>query len=57
MLVLGSKGHSTLADLVVGGTVHKVINRSHLPVVLVPSVAPSKKAASPWARTTSRASK
>ncbi len=43
MLVLGSKSHSGLADLVVGGTVHKVINRANLPVVLVPpSVAPKK---------------
>ena len=34
MLVLGSKSHGTVADLVVGGTVHKVINRSDIPVVL-----------------------
>ncbi len=37
MLVVGTKGHSTLADMVVGGTVHKIINRSPIPVVLVPS--------------------
>jgi len=37
MLVLGTKGHSSIHDLVVGGTVHKIINRSEIPVVLVPS--------------------
>lgn len=45
MLVLGSKNHSGLADLVVGGTVHKIINRTTLPVVLVPASPPAKKAA------------
>jgi nucleotide-binding universal stress UspA family protein len=35
MLVIGAKSHS-IRDLVVGGTVHKVINRSTVPVVLVP---------------------
>ena len=37
LLVLGSKSHTALSDLVVGGTVHKVINRSSTPVVLVPA--------------------
>jgi nucleotide-binding universal stress UspA family protein len=37
MLVVGAKSHST-HDLVVGGTVHKIINRSTVPVVLVPVV-------------------
>jgi len=37
MLVLGTRSHSSVHDLVVGGTVHKVINRSTLPVVLVPT--------------------
>ena len=37
MLILGTKGHSSVHDLVVGGTVHKVINRSAIPVVLIPS--------------------
>lgn len=35
MLVVGAKSHSA-HDLVVGGTVHKIINRSTVPVVLVP---------------------
>jgi nucleotide-binding universal stress UspA family protein len=38
MLVLGAKRHSSVHDLVVGGTVHKIINRSSVPVVLVPAV-------------------
>ncbi len=56
MLVLGSKGHGALADLVVGGTVHKVINRSDIPVVLVPASppAPAKKAAPARKATTRR---
>jgi len=37
MLVLGSKGHGPVHDLVIGGTVHKLINRSTRPVVLVPT--------------------
>ena len=37
MLVLGSRSHSSLADLIVGGMVHKVINRSTIPVMLVPA--------------------
>jgi nucleotide-binding universal stress UspA family protein len=37
MLVLGTRGHNSVHDLVVGGTVHKIINRSTVPVVLVPS--------------------
>ena len=36
MLVLGAKSHSSAHDLVIGGTVHKIINRSTVPVVLVP---------------------
>ena len=35
MLVVGAKNHSA-HDLVVGGTAHKIINRSTVPVVLVP---------------------
>ena len=42
MLVLGSKSHGAIADLVVGGTVHKIINRSDIPVVLVPASPPAK---------------
>jgi nucleotide-binding universal stress UspA family protein len=37
MLVLGTTSHGAVHDLVVGSTVHKVINRSPVPVVLVPS--------------------
>jgi hypothetical protein len=37
MLVLGAKRRASVHDLVVGGTVHKVINRSSVPIVLVPS--------------------
>lgn len=36
MLVVGARSHSSVHDLVVGGTVHKIINRSTVPVVLVP---------------------
>lgn len=43
MLVLGSKSHTALADMIVGGTVHKVINRSSLPVVLVPVSPPPER--------------
>jgi nucleotide-binding universal stress UspA family protein len=43
LVVLGAKSHSALADLIVGGTAHKVINRSAIPVVLVPpSAEPGK---------------
>lgn len=45
MLILGSKSHTALTDLIVGGTVHKVINRSALPVVLIP--APQRKRRAP----------
>ena len=37
MLVLGAKSHSSVHDLVIGGTVHKIINRSTVPVTLVPA--------------------
>jgi nucleotide-binding universal stress UspA family protein len=37
MLVLGAKSRSSVHDLVVGGTVHKIINRSAVPVALVPT--------------------
>jgi nucleotide-binding universal stress UspA family protein len=37
MLVLGAKSHSSVHDLVIGGTVHKIINRSAVPVTLVPA--------------------
>lgn len=37
MLVLGAKSHSSVHDLVIGGTVHKIINRSEVPVALVPA--------------------
>ena len=57
MLVLGSRSHSNLADLIVGGTVHKVINRSTLPVVLVPATPPAKKTASAPAGAAGRTSK
>ena len=47
MLVVGSKSHGALADMIVGGTVHKVINRSTLPVVVVPASPPAQKGATP----------
>lgn len=56
LLVLGAKSHNALADMIVGGTVHKVINRSTLPVVLVPA-PPTKKRAAPHKATTVRRSK
>jgi len=37
LLVLGTRGHSSIHDLVIGGTVHKIINRSAIPIVLVPT--------------------
>jgi nucleotide-binding universal stress UspA family protein len=43
MLVLGAKRRSAVHDLVVGGTVHKIINRSAVPVVLVPAVRRHRK--------------
>jgi nucleotide-binding universal stress UspA family protein len=43
MLVVGAKSHRSVHDLVVGGTVHKIINRSTVPVVLVP-VTPRRTA-------------
>jgi nucleotide-binding universal stress UspA family protein len=43
MLVLGAKRRSAVHDLVVGGTVHKIINRSPVPVVLVPALRRAKK--------------
>ncbi len=46
MIVLGAKGHTALADLVVGGTVHKVINRSSIPVVLVPVTSATSRSRS-----------
>jgi nucleotide-binding universal stress UspA family protein len=39
MIVVGSTSHSVVHDLVVGGTAHKIINRSRVPVVLVPATA------------------
>ncbi len=57
MLVLGSKSHGALADMIVGGTVHKVINRSTLPVVVVPAAAPATKRAAPRKTSGDRRSK
>ena len=37
MLGLGTKGHGPVRDLVVGAAVHKLSNRSTVPVVLVPT--------------------
>ncbi len=56
MLILGSKSHTKLADMIVGGTVHKVINRSTLPVVLIPA-APKPKRPAPRKSTPARPSK
>jgi nucleotide-binding universal stress UspA family protein len=55
MLVLGSRSHGVVADMIVGGTVHKVVNRSTLPVVIVPAVQPTKKPAAPGTATKRRA--
>jgi K+-sensing histidine kinase KdpD len=57
MLVLGSRSHSNLADLIVGGTVHKVVNRSTIPVVLVPATPPAKMTASTRVAAAGRTSK
>lgn len=43
MLVLGARRSGAVHDLVVGGTVHKIINRSSVPVVLVPAVRRTRK--------------
>jgi nucleotide-binding universal stress UspA family protein len=56
LLVLGAKSHTALADMIVGGTVHKVINRATLPVVLVPA-PPTKKRAAPGKATAVRRSR
>jgi nucleotide-binding universal stress UspA family protein len=45
MLVLGSHGHRPFADLIVGGTAHKVVNRATVPVVLVPAPPAAQRAA------------
>ena len=57
MLVLGSKSHGALADMIVGGTVHKVINRSTLPVVVVPGSPSGKKRVAPRPAAVRRRSK
>ena len=57
MLVLGSKSHGALADMIVGGTVHKVINRSTLPVVVVPDSPSAKKHVAPRQAAVGRRSK
>lgn len=51
MLVIGSRSHGVVADMIVGGTVHKIINRSTLPVVVVPAAPPTKKSAATDRRT------
>lgn len=50
MIVLGAKSHNAVADLVVGGTVHKVINPSTIPVVLAPTPTTPKRTPSPRTR-------
>ncbi|MCZ7536534.1 MAG: universal stress protein [Acidimicrobiia bacterium] len=45
MLVIGTKSHRSVHDLVVGGTAHKIINRSTVPVTLVPHPLPRSKVA------------
>jgi hypothetical protein len=57
LLALGSKSHSSLTDLIIGGTVHKVINRATIPVVLVPTPPTAKKADTPRKAIRRRASK
>jgi len=57
LLALGCKSHSSLTDLIVGGTVHKVINRASIPVVLVPIAPPPTKANAPRKTTNRRPSK
>jgi nucleotide-binding universal stress UspA family protein len=36
LVVLGASRHSGLRDELLGGTAHRVVNRSHVPVVVVP---------------------
>jgi nucleotide-binding universal stress UspA family protein len=36
LVVLGASRHSGLRDGLLGGTAHRVVNRSHVPVVVVP---------------------
>jgi nucleotide-binding universal stress UspA family protein len=43
MLVVGANGRGSVRDRVVGGTAHKLTNRSVIPVVLVP--VPERRAA------------
>jgi nucleotide-binding universal stress UspA family protein len=43
MIVMGTHGHSALAEALVGGTVHRVIRHSRLPVMVarLPDKEPS----------------
>lgn len=36
MIVMGSRGHSAIGELLIGSVAHKVTMKSHVPVVLVP---------------------
>ncbi len=36
LIVLGSHGHSTIGEILIGSTAHKVSQRSRVPVLLVP---------------------
>ena len=41
LIVIGSKNHTGLRDIVLGGTAHKVANHARRPVVLIPAPIPA----------------
>mgnify|MGYP002146810237 CR=1 FL=1 len=47
VIVMGSRGHSTIGELLLGSVAHKVTMKADIPVMLVPSVAPVVSVALP----------
>ncbi len=40
LIVIGSKNHTAVRDIVLGGTAHKVVNHGRRPILLVPAPSP-----------------
>ena len=40
LVVVGTKRHTAVLDVVLGGTAHKIVNHARRPVVLVPAPSP-----------------